>query len=179
MGELEQLNHEELLDIVRRLGQALNFVDHVLTEDKAAHQIWAVSGVVGGPLPNLTPLSTMTELCELVADLRTRQLANPEEHRWMHIFIGSRVQIQKGPQWRLWDGKQSIPVTGELPPNAIDDTGSLFENIDLDRILANNAEAVAAVTTLPEIRLRPQVVGSTVDEDDDDVADPNEDPEIV
>jgi hypothetical protein len=177
MSEIEHLNHDELLDVVRRLGQALSFVDHIITEDKSANQIWVVSGTVGGGLPNLTPCASVDELTELVRELRTRQMSHPEERLWLHIFSGQRWKIQKGKTWQLWDGNTLIPIDSKLEPVA-DDSGSLFDRVDLDRVLADNPTTSPAHDTSNEIRIGPQVIGQS-GEDDDDSAPDGEDPEIV
>jgi hypothetical protein len=178
MSEPEHISHDEALEIIRRLGQAFRFVDEVVSTEGVNHQIWVIYGHAGQQSPpTIQRYSDMEALSALIIDLRARQNATADVHYWMHVFYGQRWPIQKGRVWQIWDGKQYVPIEGSTLPPVLDESGSLFERVDLDRVLADNPE-VAPQEPEHEVHIRPQVIGEPGD-DDEDIARPGQDPELM
>lgn len=177
-SDIENLSHEEALDIIRRLAGAFKFVDEVMTRETDDHQIYVVSGT-GPGAPGVTTFADVPSLCKFITEKRAAQNAAPDVRHYMHIFCGKRWTIQKGRVWQLFDGKQLIPIEGgDLPP-VLDDSGSLYERVDLDRVLAANDEAQPEEPA-HTVQVRPATLGRVVvDEDDEDSAPAGRDPEIT
>ena len=181
MSDIEHISHDEALDIIRRLAQAFQFVDTVIAGEHAKHQIWVIHGQENVGVPTIQSFSDIADVCKLIAELRAKQNVTATVRYYMHIIHGQRWKIQKGRIWQIWDGTQMIPIEGgDLEP-VVDETGSLFERVDLDQVLPNNIEEApeTPVQSNP-VRITPHTVGRLdADEDEDDLALPGHDPELV
>jgi hypothetical protein len=130
----------EAIAIARRLKHVFDLVDDILHGDQVG-RIWAVHGVVGGSAPVVESLETKDELCELISTLRAKQNAKPHEELYIHMFFGQQWSVQKGRNWKLWDGSTLIPVTGGDVTPFLDRSGSLREEKDPDELLPRQPDA--------------------------------------
>jgi hypothetical protein len=179
------ISPDEALGIMRRLRQAFQLADSVLTGEQRG-RIWMVVGIEGDPPPAVKSFDTPEELGAEIADLRMRQNDDPENRYYVHIFYGTRWSIQKGRTWKIWDGKSLIPVEGgDLDPY-LDDTGSLLERPDLDDMVPTPANAGSGQNEDPAS----DVESDPTDDEEEDVevgpyavgeepAPPGADPEIT
>lgn len=176
MSESDNLSQEETLDILRRLSQAFKMVDEVL-HSEVRGQIWVVHGQVGAA-PTITTFDDVDALCSFITEMRMRQNATTDVQYYMHVFYGQRWKIQKGRVWQLWDGSKLTPIEGGTLAPAIDDSGSLFERVDMDSLLPERESPDSAPDAAPQVRIGPLNLTDDDDDDDDEVAPPGRDPEI-
>jgi hypothetical protein len=170
----EQISQAEALEILQRLSQAFQLVDVTLNSEVRG-QIWAIYGHAQGEAPTIKSFESIEELGTFINELRTQQNASRELKYYLHILYGQRWKLQKGRVWKIWDGKQLIPLESGDIGEQIDDTGSLLEAVDLDQVLADRAPVeararVSAVMPAPPIRFEPP--------DDEEAALSGEDPEV-
>jgi hypothetical protein len=174
-----QLPQEELLEIVSHLGAAFKFVEEVAHKERAANQLFAVYGIEHSGQPGVQIFDDMPALCAFVQERRAAQQAQPEYRHYLHMFCGRRLTIKKGRTWQIFDGKELTPIEGEELPSLFDDSGSLFERVDLDRVLPNNSGAAPAQVPANAVHVNPPVLGRVAVDEDDEEAEPGRDPEII
>lgn len=126
---------EEARAIASRLKYVFDLVDDVMRGDKV-REIWAVHGVAGGEAPRAVKLESREELYDLINQLRVKHNAEPDNDYYVHIFHGSRWQIQKGRTWKLWDGNRLDPIESDNAQlEFLDLSGGLGDQPDLDQVL--------------------------------------------
>jgi len=130
--EEEGLTDEQLAEIMRRLGSA--FLQAADPPERPQQTIYIVYGVVGDR-PNISTVQNEQALCDAIMEARVAQNADPENERYMHIFVGQQWPIQKGRVWYVCAGERMIPVTSENIDMRVDQTGSLREPIDFDTVV--------------------------------------------
>lgn len=169
----------EAIAIARRLKYVFDLVDDILNGDQVG-RIWVVHGVVGEKAPAVVPLDTKEELCELISTLRAEQNAKPQSELYFHMFFGQRWSVQKGRNWKLWDGRTLEPIQGGDVEPFLDMSGSLREQPDPDAMY-QRPDAAAEQPAPPveieepsadeEVQPEPPVAG-------EEPAPPGRDPEV-
>jgi len=171
----------EAVAIARRLKHVFDLVNDLLDGDQVG-RIWAVYGTVGGAAPTVESLDTKADLCELISTLRAQQNSERHAQLYIHMFFGQRWAVQKGRQWKLWDGRVLESIEGGEVEPFLDATGLLRDGTDPDTLLTENAEPdgdadvpqqpAEAEEPAPELQVETPVIG-------EDAPPAGGDPEIV
>ena len=177
----EQLTPTQTVDILRRLKHVFTLADDLISSDLRG-RIWVCYGVIGGQPPVMEPLESKAQLCELIAELRAKHNAEPENAYFLHIVYGQRWSIQKGRVWKLWDGRTLTPIEGGDVEEFLDASGGMGERPNLDDVVCDLPDTPPAAqpsddgmqatpTAATEMRTEPPVVGA-------ETAPPGEDPHV-